>query len=399
MQRFRHMAGGQGVTPARPVKQDTSGSHTSRTSVTVGPSLWRRRLQVHGFAGCLALGAVLGSACAAPDGRGVPFEVSVGSGGPGSGGGTTGEDDTTADAPAAESGDSTGSGGDDASTGGGPSTTDATSEVGTSENGSAEGGDGSTGMEAGPADGMMRVLSYNVAGLPDFISGSNPLVNTPLMSARLNEFDLVLVQEDFSYHAQLSVDADHLYQSMPGGGGTLGDGLNRFSRSAFEDFQRTGWTQCNGLVDAGSDCLTEKGFSVGLHELGAGAAVDVYNLHMDAGGSQADIAARQAQIQQMLGTISARSVDRAIIVAGDTNMDEEDEADFVTLLQGAGLTDACRELECDDEYRIDRIMFRSSAQVELRPTSWLVDLSFADANGEQLSDHEAVVVEFDWVKR
>ncbi len=278
----------------------------------------------------------------------------------------------------------------------GTSTTGGASDAaGGSDEGSTDVGDSSV-----PAvTGMMRVLSYNVAGLPDALSGSNPLVNTPLISPRLNEFDLVLVQEDFAYHAELSADAEHPHQSRPGGGGAFGDGLNRFSQSAFEAFERTGWTECNGTTSNGSDCLTGKGFSVGLHELGPGVEVDVYNLHMDAGGSQEDIAARQAQVQQILGTISRRSGSRAVIVAGDTNMDEEDEADFVTLLEGAGLTDACRELACGDEFRIDRIMFRNSDSVELMPTSWLVDLSFADDAGEQLSDHEAVVVEFDWASR
>ncbi len=320
------------------------------------------------------LGAVLVSGCGdAGD---------AGSGDAGSTGGTTGAIGTS-------TGEATGPGG----------TTGGASGSGESEGGSTEASESSTGTPTEPQSGMLSVLSYNVAGLPDAISGSNPLVNTPLISPRLNAFDLVLVQEDFSYHAELSADAEHPFQSMPGGGGTLGDGLNRFSLSEFEGFERNGWVECNGVVDSGSDCLTEKGFSVGLHELGPGVEVDVYNFHMDAGGSDEDIAARQAQIEQMLATIATRSADRALIVAGDTNMDEEDEADLVTLLEGAGLTDACRELACGDEFRIDRIMFRNSGGIELTPTSWLVDLTFADDEGEQLSDHEAVVVEFDWASR
>lgn len=249
-----------------------------------------------------------------------------------------------------------------------------------------------------PEEGTLRVLTYNVAGLPDLISGSDPAVNTPMMSPLLNAFDHVLVQEDFSYHDELSADAMHPYQSTPGGGGTLGDGLNRFSDSAFADFERHAWEECNGIIDSGNDCLTMKGFSVATHQLGPIAQVDIYNLHMDAGGSAGDIQARQAQVQQLLDTIAARSADRAIIVAGDTNMNADDEPDVQTLLTGASLLDACRELACGEDNRIDRIMFRSSATVELVPTSWAIDPTFVNGMGEPLSDHEPVVVEFDWAQ-
>lgn len=325
------------------------------------------------------LGALLLSGCSdAGDGSDSSAET---------GGGTTQGVDGTTGTSVTESDETTGTTGDNT---GPPSSTGSPTDTGTSESDTTEGSE--------PADGTMRVLSYNVAGLPDALSGSTPSVNTPLISPLLNDFDLVLVQEDFSFHPELSADAEHPHQSTPGGGGSLGDGLNRFSESAFADFERAGWTECNGTVDSGSDCLTDKGFTVGLHELAPGANVDVYNFHMDAGGSEDDIAARQAQVQQVLETIEMRSADRALIVGGDTNMDEEDEADFVTLLEGAGLTDACRELACGDEFRIDRVMFRSSERVELTPTSWLVDLSFVDDNGGPLSDHEAVVVDFDWAK-
>lgn len=297
-------------------------------------------------------------------------------------------------------------GGSGGSTGGAVGTSTGGTPTGSSETGDTTGGpeesstgSSSTGAPIGPQAGTMRVLSYNVAGLPDGLSSSNPLVNTPLMSPLLNNFDLVLAQEDFSYHRELSADAEHPYQSTPGGGGTLGDGLNRFSQSEFEDFERNGWIECNGTVDSGSDCLTQKGFTLARHLLAPGTEVDIYNLHMDAGGSAEDIAARQAQIQQILETISERSVDRTIIVAGDTNMDEEDEADLVSLMEGAGLTDACRELACGEEFRIDRIMYRNVGRVELTPTEWVVDGSFVDAEGGALSDHEAVVVQFDWARR
>ncbi len=63
--------------------------------------------------------------------------------------------------------------------------------------------------------GVLQVLTYNVAGLPQGISSSNPATNTSQISPKLNAYDLVLVQEDFWYHADLARDAHHAYQTPP----------------------------------------------------------------------------------------------------------------------------------------------------------------------------------------
>src|SRR5690606_11526523 len=51
--------------------------------------------------------------------------------------------------------------------------------------------------------GEFELLTYNVAGLPDLLSSSNPAVNTSRVSPLLNRYDVVLAQEDFVYHADL----------------------------------------------------------------------------------------------------------------------------------------------------------------------------------------------------
>ncbi len=243
------------------------------------------------------------------------------------------------------------------------------------------------------------MLTYNVAGLPQGISGGNPIVNTPLISPKLNPFDLVYVQEDFSYHAQLISQVTHTFKSVPlSTGGALGDGLNRLARFQFSGFTRKAWDVCHGTFDSGSDCLTKKGFSVGLHHFGKDVWIDVYNLHMDAGHKkQEDYDARQAQTQQLLAAIKARSTGMPILVVGDTNMkDAEDEVMLQALMTGAGLQDTCRVLGCAEPKRIDRIMFRGNATLTLTPKNWRVDKSFVDSAGKDLSDHEAVAVDFDW---
>ena len=53
-------------------------------------------------------------------------------------------------------------------------------------------------------------------------------------------------------------------------------------------------------------------------------------------------------------------------------------------------------VSCGDEERIDRVMFRSSAGVQLTATSWQLDPNFVDGNGLPLSDHEPVGVTMHW---
>ena len=79
-------------------------------------------------------------------------------------------------------------------------------------------------LPAPPAE--FTTLSYNVAGLPQGISGSNPERYLPLISPLLNEYDVVLTQEDFdwwtplaglldfrNYHTRLRADATHPYRT------------------------------------------------------------------------------------------------------------------------------------------------------------------------------------------
>jgi endonuclease/exonuclease/phosphatase family metal-dependent hydrolase len=128
--------------------------------------------------------------------------------------------------------------------------------------------------------------------------------------------------------------------------------------------------------------------------------IDVYNLHMDAGNSTGDLTARAAQVDQLLLEIASRSVGRAIIVAGDTNINTSKNAENVQmlakLLQQAQLTDACVHTSCGEPERIDRVMYRSSAAVKLEALSWKIDTTFVDSAGVPLSDHDAVGVQMAW---
>ena len=253
-----------------------------------------------------------------------------------------------------------------------------------------------------PDQGEFSVLTYNVAGLPEPISGSSPSVNTPRISPMLNAYELVVVQEDFWYHHELVAQVDHPYRSRPmweqPGLLRMGDGLNRFSRFPLGELTRVTWIECNGALDCSSDCLTTKGFSVSAIELADGLVLDLYNLHMDAGGCDGDLRARRVQTEQLLQKIRTRSAGRAVIVAGDTNLKRsrpDDVEALEHLLSEANMQEACLFLNCRQE-TIDRVLFRSSDSVSLLPVSWDHPPQFVDPEGNDLSDHKPVAVRFHW---
>ncbi len=267
--------------------------------------------------------------------------------------------------------------------------------------------------------GDFLALSYNVAGLPEGISGSHPETNTPLISPLLNAYDLVLVQESWQtpdpnplaplrvYHELLVTAALHQYKSNPAPlplgndprrpSALVSDGLNQFARFAFEpELVHEMWNDCH---DSAADCLSLKGFSVSRLTLRRGVTVDVYNLHMEAGGDPEDDELRDQGVVQLAEFMARYSTGRAVLVGGDFNMRESTEPDATSLerlLDLAGLADACSVVGCP-EIRIDKFMFRSSVSVTITPLSWSNERSvFADKHGEPLSDHDPVAVRFAW---
>lgn len=249
--------------------------------------------------------------------------------------------------------------------------------------------------------GSFSALIYNVAGLPQGISKSDPAVNTEQISALLNSYDLVLVQEDFFYHHDLERNAQHPHQSQPQTGyfpRLTNDGLNRFARAPFTDFDRQTWDKCYGIIQHDNDCLGNKGFSFARHQLAPGVEVDIYNLHADAGGDPGDIDARRDQLRQLAEYIDKNSKGRAVIVAGDTNSRvrrSEDEQTLATFMAATNTEIADRVLGVFPD-EIDRYLFRSGDKVDLEPLSRRVASEFVDSQGQDLSDHLAINIEFLW---
>jgi endonuclease/exonuclease/phosphatase family metal-dependent hydrolase len=250
--------------------------------------------------------------------------------------------------------------------------------------------------------GRFRAVTYNVAGLPESISGLKPVQHLPQISAVLNRYDLAFVQEDFAYPELLRSRLRLAHQSPAFARGQaihFGDGLSDFSRFAFGDLRRMAWRQCHGVVDSYFDCLTPKGLAMTRVELAPGILVDAYNVHLDAGAGTGDVTARAAQLAQLFETIAAWSKDAPVLLAGDFNLTAAEVDDLRALAARAGLRDACDALRCGQSRRLDRVLFRSSESLELRARSWRTETSLRDEAGQPLSDHLAVVVGFDWAAR
>jgi hypothetical protein len=278
--------------------------------------------------------------------------------------------------------------------------------------------------------GELNALTYNVAGLPEGLSSSNPATNTPYISPLLNDYDLVLVQEDWLtpdpnpynlrvYHDILAASARHPHHSIPAPcplgmnpartSALVSDGLNEFSNFEFRDMMRTAWEGCFGALGASdggaSDCGAMKGFSVAMHVLAPGVEVDVYDLHGEAGSTPSDQQLQENGYRQLATFIKSFSTGHAIIMGGDTNLHTQatspDAAIWQEFLAETGLADVCQSVDCGaDEARIDKFAYRSNDTVTITPLSHRFEREkfVRPTDGARLSDHDALAVRFRWTK-
>ncbi|XTZ15693.1 endonuclease/exonuclease/phosphatase family protein [Micromonospora echinospora] len=263
------------------------------------------------------------------------------------------------------------------------------------------------------ASGAFSVLTYNVAGLPEPLSGSNPDVNTRPIGERVNAYDIVHVQEDFNYHSDLYATDRHPYRTRTSGPVPFGSGLNTMSNLPYANFQRITWNRC-----AGTDCLTPKGFTASRIQLAEGVYVDFYNVHANAGSDERDLAARRDNLAQLSAYITANSAGNAVVVMGDLNVRYTRTGDTIRELVAAnGLTDAWVQQErggvppalgspaltCDPANVtnacevVDKILYRSNQTVRLQLSRYHNEHQrFLDPAGDPLSDHYPHAAWFSW---
>lgn len=145
--------------------------------------------------------------------------------------------------------------------------------------------------------------------------------------------------------------------------------------------------------------------------------LDFYNLHADAGTTDADEESRNSNIDQVLSYVQSWSVGNGVIIFGDTNSRYTRTADTaIRDLLDAGFTDAWVQLArngtvptvevlCDNPQAygnttcetVDKVFYRGSSLVDLAADTFeYVGTWFLSSNGSTLSDHNPVNVNFTW---
>lgn len=247
------------------------------------------------------------------------------------------------------------------------------------------------------------MLSYNVHGLPEAVTGDDTPARMAAIAPLLPAFQLIGLQEDWdgSNHEVLVAEGtwpiQEWFDDTLDDSRLYGSGLSLLSPGTELLLHEQHYTECNGVLDGASDCLASKGFQMLRVDLG-GVQLDVYNTHLEAGGGDDDDAARASNVAELLAAMEKLSTDRAVIAMGDTNLHGDDPEDQLLIAQfeDAGLRNACDEVGCPEPDRIDRIMVRDGGGVALTVQSWQVPQGFLDAGGVPLSDHDPIAVELAW---
>ncbi|KAI9356187.1 Endonuclease/exonuclease/phosphatase [Zopfochytrium polystomum] len=278
-------------------------------------------------------------------------------------------------------------------------------------------------LAASANSGAFTCVSFNVAGLPAFLQsngvpGDKATVTTEV-GRRLSayNYDVINVQEDFNYHANLYSQNTHPYRTATSGGVPFGSGLNTLSNYPFVDDDRIKWNKCNGVLNDSNDCLTPKGFTFMRINFDEGIYVGFYNLHADAGDSDADEDARRSNIQQVIDHIKTVSAGDPVIVFGDTNSRYTRIKDNIQQFRfQAGMTDAWPTLihgsepvpgadailcsnpsSVQDCEVVDKLFYRSNGMVQLTATHFeYVGNKFLQADGSIMSDHDPILVNMTW---
>ncbi|MCJ1390974.1 hypothetical protein MMC18_003835 [Xylographa bjoerkii] len=221
---------------------------------------------------------------------------------------------------------------------------------------------------------VIKILLWNAWLLPSLLTDRRSHARALAISPLLNAYDIVVLNEAFSYKKTLLSHATHPYRYHPPRptGRVVDSGLLFLSRY---EIVASGWERYERV--AGVDRFAAKGIGfIAVQVDGREGQLQVFGTHMQAGASKGVQVARKAQAEQAGAFVKREGVKEGVVVfSGDFNMgprgDEEcrefsvhyvDREDamarceaYERLVREAGV----REVECEqgEEYRGDICRF------------------------------------------
>jgi len=252
----------------------------------------------------------------------------------------------------------------------------------------------------------LRILVYNTHGLPEIFISDNPKKRFPVIGKKTQDFNISLLQEDYSHHEELSSGLAKESLAIRGGlGGSLicpfctGSGLTsvfNLPKNWAVDGENETYDTCSGWLRGANDCFAYKGFQLIKITLPSNKRFFIVNTHMDAGRRDSDRAAREKQLAHIILTIKQRTTAEALIIAGDLNLNSKNPEDVKLLesfKEALRLTDSFTGHKISNKWTIlDYILYKQGDELEFKIISVGEDESFVTEEGP-LSDHPALIIE------
>ena len=252
----------------------------------------------------------------------------------------------------------------------------------------------------------LKILVYNTHGLPGVFINDNPKKRFPIIGKKTQDYNISLLQEDYSHHEELSSGLDKKSMAIRGGMASsfkcpfcVGSGLTsvfNLPENWTVEVENETYKTCSGWLRGANDCFAYKGFQIIKITLPSNKEFFIVNTHMDAGRRDSDRSSRKKQLEQIVSTINQRTTTEALIVAGDLNLYSKNPED-VKLLENfkkeLKLKDAFIEHKISEKWAIlDYVLYRQGSKVEFKIMSVGEDKSFITEEGS-LSDHPALFIE------
>ncbi len=177
---------------------------------------------------------------------------------------------------------------------------------------------------------QIKIVTYNVAGLPDFITFNRKLAPTKTRFAHigdlLKKYDIICLQEMFIKDREIIEKKLPSYYVVHGADvgevKLLGSGVYTFSRWPVTSSHYEKWEH---LTDA--DMLSLKGFVAATVVISPTLSIDVYNLHGQTGKSQDKAAMKIKNFERLAKYMDYQSggSGRPVLLLGDFNIKTGDE--------------------------------------------------------------------------